>query len=518
MRISSGRNIAIVGTGNFAVNLDALCASFQLHTDCFVDEFSHGEFRGAPICRAIQLDAERISGIAKFLIAISNNEHSHNAVDRLLQAGVAREKILPLQDEPALQTLRLLHEQHGEPVVAALLSGSIQTLAEIEARFSQKNWKQVLASLDPERRTVGVAYYGRGGGYRKHISPLIPLLEERFEVVTLSDEAMGQVGEASRHLYMGAESTRGLEELDLTISASDFICGPRDRPRVEFPHVIYNFNPFGGNRVSKIAEFDRYYFYAASRPVFTSFIDLIRKSALKNRVCVIPGGYPKLDKTIEEIAGYRGEQDSILYAPTLSLANFPHGELTNSLWFGPEIVRCLLAGFPDYRVIFRPHPNDLKALQGKRQDPLATKLAHVLELCRENPRCVLDEDSTHYLDSFNRASLMVSDTSSSAFTYAFATGRPVVFFSPHEEELRSKLGVELPFLQDRSAVGHVVQSVMELERQVGASLAREPGASPELGFRDKIMFNLGGAGRYFVDNIDFILNDEKHPDWFYYNG
>ena len=34
---------------------------------------------------------------------------------------------------------------------------------------------------------------------------------------------------------------------------------------------------------------------------------------------------------------------------------------------------------------------------------------------------------------------------------------------------------------------------------------------------DRMIFNPGSSARYFVDQIDHILEGEKHPDWCYLN-
>ena len=34
--------------------------------------------------------------------------------------------------------------------------------------------------------------------------------------------------------------------------------------------------------------------------------------------------------------------------------------------------------------------------------------------------------------------------------------------------------------------------------------------------RDKFVFNIGNSGDYLIENIDYILNDKKHPEWIYF--
>ena len=362
--IQQACTLAMAGTGNFAANLAALVGSFGLETVLFVDEFRREDYLDRPVCRAAELTGDQIAAVDKWLVAISHPEHRRAAVKRLQDQGVPAGRILALHDDPDLQILRLLLEQFGPVAREAFCATGLTTINQLEDRFLAGGRERVLAGLDPGRSTVGLGYFGRGGGFRRHISALVPLLENRFNVVTMSDEVLDHAGEARRHLYLGAETACSLDCLDLVLSAHVFPCAPPQVPRVSFAHVIHDFNLTAEYHAARLAWSDTHYLFASSRPCFDWYVDLVRRHGLRNRICVIPGGYLQLDRTRAEIAAHSGPCDSILYAPTLALADYQDRELVSSLEQAPRILAALLAGFPEREVIFRPHPADLPAVRG----------------------------------------------------------------------------------------------------------------------------------------------------------
>lgn len=511
--------VALVGAGNFALNIEALLRHAGLSPAFCVDEFHAGELNGLPVLRAAELDAARIEAVDKFVIAMSNPEYRSAAIARLTGRGVPPTRIIAIADDPGIQILRLLFERFGADAVATFGAPGNTSVPELEERFLCDEWRRVLDSLDPARQSIGLGYYGRGGGFRQHLAPLIPALQERFNLLSLSDELADGTGEIpGRHLYMSAETAASRRMFDLVLSAHVFPCSPRGVPRVTLPHVIHDFNLTADYHAERLAQSEPHYLFAASWPSLDTYVRLIRAKGLTNRLCVVPGGYPHLDANMALATAYDGPMDSIIYAPTLALADYRHRELASSFDQGADIVRALLARFPEHWVIFRPHPSDLKLYQLNRKDGRSAAFNALLDLCEQEPRCVLDDAPGSYMASYNRAAMMVSDTSSTAMTYAFATGRPAFFYSPNDAELVATLGGEMAFVADRAQVGAVATSIDELLEQMAAHLANPGGRYAGIrAFRDRTVFNPGKAAAYLADNIDYMLSGERHADWLYFN-
>ena len=514
-----GHVVALVGGGNFARNIAALLTYMGLSPSLCVDEFRVEDLDGIPVLRADLLDAAHVARVDRFVIAMSDPRHRDAAVARLVARGVDSERILIVADDPAIQMLRLLFERFGERLVEAVVAAGHVDVPGLEAAFLGEQWRSVCDGLDPLCPRLGLAYYGRGGGFRRHIMPLIPYLQDRFQLVSLSDELAGGIGELpGRHLYMSADTAAARTRFDLVVSAHVFPCSPPGVPRLTLPHTIHDLNFTGAYHAERLARSEPHYLFAASKPGLDAWLRLIDTQRMRNRLCVIPGGYPHLDRNMALAAAYAGPVDSLIYAPTLALADYPRRELASSLDHGVELVEGLLQRFPGYRVIFRPHPADLKLYEVKRRDALTGAFARLIELCRTEPRCILDSDPTDYMASYNRCAAMVSDTSSTAMTFAFATGRPAFFFTPRNRELLDALDEESAFLAQRSDLGGVTECIDQLLEQVAAHLAGGLGTAAGIqALRDATLFNSGTSCAYLAENIDFILTGERHADWHYFN-
>jgi CDP-glycerol glycerophosphotransferase (TagB/SpsB family) len=210
--------------------------------------------------------------------------------------------------------------------------------------------------------------------------------------------------------------------------------------------------------------------------------------------------------------------DSIIYAPTLSLNAVRNHELTYSMPHAAAMIEALLDAFPERKVIFRPHPNDLQLIRAGRDDALARPFIEAMRLCDSHPRCRLDGSGTFYMDSYNAAAVMISDTSSTAYTYALSTLRPVVFFSPRDEEVMAAMGEDSYFIRDRERIGAVAQSTDEMVGHIRAMLANQADWREAISrYRDEICFNVGRAEEYFVEHVEDILAGRVQPDWRCFN-
>ncbi|WP_394200675.1 CDP-glycerol glycerophosphotransferase family protein [Shewanella waksmanii] len=509
--------IAVVGTGNLSLNLEGICRTHGLETQFFVDEFREGTYLGKPIHNAGSLTQFYIESVSIFLIAISNDEFQTAAKKRLINHGVPSSKIMIIGDDPGLQILNLLFEKFDKVAVKALLSNKFSTLNEIEKFFLKNHWQSCIKNLSPNKKNIVLGYYGRGGGFRRHIYPLIQSLSPDFNIVSLSDESLDKKYEAPNHLYMSTFSACNQHWIDLAITAHVFPCAPRNIPRVTFSHIIYDFNLSDDYHAARIGEPSTHYLFASSKPCFEWYKNLIDQYELKNKLCIIPGGYLQLDQNIEIAKAYKGAVKDILYAPTLALADYPHKELASNLSYGLEIIKQLIESFPDKNIIFRPHPSDIRLLKLGRHGKDTMLLGKLIDFCYQHPSCIVDENTSDYMQSYNKSALLITDTSSTAFTYAFTTNRPVVFFSPNENDLNKNLPREMKFIKDRTEVGYIAKSIGELTDIISMIFSNHHNQKSTSSFKNETIYNIGSAEKYFKDNINYILSNKKHPDWHYVN-
>ena len=137
---------------------------------------------------------------------------------------------------------------------------------------------------------------------------------------------------------------------------------------------------------------------------------------------LVPSGYAKLDYNIERVSRSKtdGGEPVILVYPT-DFTIHPGGMAPN---VARSVVERLLREFPEHRIVYRPHPNNTPEN--------SVPLRDVCVAFRDVPRFEFNND-TNYLDLWARTSVMVTDLSGGAMTFACTTGRPTVFFNPVDE-------------------------------------------------------------------------------------
>lgn len=119
-----------------------------------------------------------------------------------------------------------------------------------------------------------------------------------------------------------------------------------------------------------------------------------------------------------------GDRPILLYAPTFEgyYAETAHTSLDV---MGPAMIRRLLAGFPQLRVWFKPHPSS-----GVVRPSMQAAIDEIDALLAGGDHVVVDRDPNLTLtDCLAAADLLLSDISSVVSDY-LATGRPVIVTNP----------------------------------------------------------------------------------------
>jgi len=239
---------------------------------------------------------------------------------------------------------------------------------------------------------------------------------------------------------------------------------------------------------------------------------LPRESRIVSSITLIPGGYPKFDEGIARAEAFQDEA-IITYAPT---PNDRSGNKTEWLKYmsinrhGADIVAALCRAFPHYRIVFKPY---------------ADEFPEVMEtVCRTGEAFTnfsLDRVGSEHADLYARTRFLVSDFSSTAFTFALSTLRPVVFFSANEARLQEYIrrSGEDEYCSLRPAVGAVVESVDAMiaalkhfetnPNCLRASITR---------LRNEISINAGHASEAVADALTAWISGETRPEWRLYQS
>ena len=444
-----------------------------------------------------------------FVIAISLQKHRQAAKKRLEKHGILDEKILEIKDASDAIFMGSLLKHNNDETINYLLSNSLSNIQALERAIIQ------CPIVDNTRISISFNYHGHGGGYRQHLNSIATKLSYKFNINCFSDEPDSSGEKSPNFQLQSLRTRRSSRSENLSIAANYIDCSHTETPKVLFMHEIYDHFTYVDEIIQVISKPKLQYVFTPSLPCFEKMKKLCIEKNLKNQVVLIPGGYPRLDNNIEYFKTIKEQPDSIIYAPTLSMFDSDNMESTYSMGKAPNILLNLSNSFPEYKIIFRPHPTDLLALENGRKATYRNSLEEAVKVCSRLQNCELDTSKTSYMKSYGSSVLMVSDISSTAFTYAFSTNRPVIFYSPGNSITEKNLPDTL-FIADRSKLGICVNSEKDISNAAFNILEKYSEYSTKIkNHSEKVIFNKVKSESYFIENIDFILSNERNSDWWY---
>ena len=106
-------------------------------------------------------------------------------------------------------------------------------------------------------------------------------------------------------------------------------------------------------------------------------------------------------------------------------------------------------------IIFRPHP-------ANREEQITLDIEKLFKN-EENFNIDISND---YYNTYINSMCLITDISGTAYTYAFLTKKPVIFFSSHEQLIEDLEYSDLSFFIDREKIGKVVKNLEELTNSI----------------------------------------------------
>lgn len=365
----------------------------------------------------------------------------------------------------------------------------------------------------PKPKQKSIAFYAPSCAYRNNLltQKIYDRVSQTYNTYFLYATQCNDRFETLENSYYVGNCLIGyFEFLDVLIYPALTLVLPQKPKKLYLLHDIYD-SPLGTAeepiRASSNAAWHASQFLEAVDYIFLpgpSVLEAFSKKLMRN-VCYIQGGYFKLDGNIERFQTYSNEQkaDSIIYAPTVinDVLRKHHSQID----YGIKIVQALLEHFQDDSIIFRPHPHSVND----------TCTSAIVDTFKNERRFVFDDNPSDYMRNYARSKLMVTDISGTAYTYAFTTQRPVIFFSVDEEHVESDLG-GVAYFKDREKIGSVVESIDAMVAQVQTCLAHYEEVTTSVeAFRREAVYHVGASEAYFIASLPYIVDDVKHPDWIY---
>jgi len=394
---------------------------------------------------------------------------------------------------------------------------SLKELLNTELTFSRLveiQKERIRKSIDPNKKTVAICFTTHG--YREHVGNVADKLRIKGYnvIILLGGSNANKKWQQQKTFYIPNNMLNSIDFVNVFIS-------PQIKP---FDHltfkgkVVHFFHDIHDSALPDIENHYRLilgvdYYLLSSHFLAKRLKHLItmgkkRVSALKDKkICLIKGGYIKLDNNIEYFKKQSQESTALIYAPTLSPKD-KMKEMKNVVathQHSDEIIKSILHNFTEYDLIYRPHPHTLEL----------TEIKNIAKKYMNHPRFNFDDNVDFYMDNYSKSALMITDMSGTAYTYAFTTLRPVIFFSHNEDEVK-KIYSDFQYFIDRNKIGYVAKNVEEVLEKIKLLLdSNDEFKSRIKEYRDSSVYNIGKSEDYFVENINYIIEDKKNPDWIY---
>ncbi|HOI83912.1 MAG TPA: CDP-glycerol glycerophosphotransferase family protein, partial [Campylobacterales bacterium] len=370
--------------------------------------------------------------------------------------------------------------------------------------FKQDIYRQVAEfdaelkkQLDPKKKTV--VFWSAFNTYRSHFGSLPKLLKEKYNVVVVVNDEINDEFETQnmrlalpwRLQYNG--ETVFLDEIKLsnidliiTVDTVGYLDGKIDKnfisptaKRMYIPHSMII-----ATGMSDIYDF----FVVPSKMMVDEYEQRLANNGKKQ--VLIKAGYPRFDNSLNKF-DHKVVPDKILYAPSLRYAGAPN-EVNQYGGFDWQVMEALHEA-TGLDVIYRAHP-------------LASKYNHqIYNLIKAKmatyPFVKLAADN---VSDYEQAKFIVTDISTTAYTFSFQSNRPSIFYAPLE--------VEIPVVKYADSVGCVVKTIDELKQRAVQYANHQP-SEQIMKFRDENIFNVGGSEAVIVESIDAILSGKKHKSW-----
>ncbi len=175
---------------------------------------------------------------------------------------------------------------------------------------------------------------------------------------------------------------------------------------------------------------------------------------------IINTGYLKLDHLLKIIKKKRykfNRKSVVLLAPGYFYA-FQKFNMYSKI----ETIILKILKNNNLILIFRPHPLDLTRKGDKHfVDNMLIKFSKFKNFKFDG--------NVSYIESFKKSDLMITDLSSTAYTYSFSTNNPVIFFSKNEKKLKKEKFSEAFYFHDRNQIGFICKDENKLNSIINYS-------------------------------------------------
>ena len=253
------------------------------------------------------------------------------------------------------------------------------------------------------------------------------------------------------YYYIKQSFLKWIINVDLFLSTNVCDIFTKNSTAIYMHHDIYD-TPLVDSKKEKklfqrLIKYD--YFFLSNRKNIVMFQNFFNKhnSDFSNKIPkLMETGYLKLDYLRKKIKLDRKIDNSIVIAPT----DYRHVEKLSIYDDLENLIKNILSN-TKFEIFFRPHPSNRNTL----------KILNIVNSFKNNSNFKLDENED-YFEVYSKSVCLITDISGTAYTYAFLTNKPVIFFSKNEKLINELGHGKLSYFEDRNKIGAIIKNSNEI--------------------------------------------------------
>ena len=256
------------------------------------------------------------------------------------------------------------------------------------------------------------------------------------------------------YFFLNQGAIKYIFNVDLFLSNNVCDVFPKKSKNIYIHHDIYDSILVSKNKeiqlFKRIMKYN--YLFLSNKKTILFFKDFLsnNKNALdnKNLPKIFEAGYFKLDY-LRSITKEKREIDNNIIIAITEFRHIPRLSLMKDL---KNLINFLIIN-TNYKIFFRPYP----------RNRTSNNVLKIIKEFSSNDRFALDLSEDYY-KLYSNTKCLITDISGTAYTYAFFTRKPVIFFSPNEQFLKKNNFDTLSYFKDRKKIGLIVKNFKELSK------------------------------------------------------
>ncbi len=334
-----------------------------------------------------------------------------------------------------------------------------------------KSLIKIFLILNLKKKTKVLMFYFPVKAYQENILDLIKSLEKKNFIIVLAfnQETTKEIESKKNSFFIDFGYLKFipfrnlfLKKINVFLSSYLTYIYPPFSKNIYISHDIYDAPMINKEKEKKmfirINKLD--YIFVASEISKKYFNFKLNKYNEKINPKLIDTGYLKLDHVFNKLYKKKS-QNRILIAPAYSL-NYTKYNMSQYLI---KLLKMLIHK-QKKKVIYRPHPLDL-TIKGNQ------KLVKKIVAEFKNHKSFEIDQSVSYLESFRKAEYLITDITSTAYTFAFATQKPIIFYSNNEKNMKNDEYFKIYYFKDRKKIGYISKNLQDVSKDINKIISKK---------------------------------------------